>query len=193
MSIQGLVEQFSALEDPRIVGKVDHRLIDILVIAVCAVIACAESWDDIALYGRSKEGWLRRFLDLPNGIPSHDTFRRVFMLINPDAFERRFSAWTRTLSDQAVEREVVAIDGKTVRRSFDRSRDQAPLHLVSAWASERGLSLGQRAVDGQSNEITAIPELLDALDLHGCLVTLDAMGCQKEIAQRILAKHISSG
>ena len=193
MSIKGLVEQFSALEDPRIIGRVDHRLIDILVIAVCAVIACAESWDDVALYGRSKEGWLRRFLDLPNGIPSHDTFRRVFMLINPDAFERRFSAWTRTLSDQAVEREVVAIDGKTVRRSFDRSRDLAPLHLVSAWASERGLSLGQRAVDGQSNEITAIPELLDALDLHGCLVTLDAMGCQKEIAQRILAKHISSG
>jgi predicted transposase YbfD/YdcC len=187
MSIQGLVEQFSALEDPRIVGKVDHRLIDILVIAVCAVIACAESWDDIALYGRSKEGWLRRFLDLPNGIPSHDTFRRVFMLIDPDAFERRFSAWTRTLSDQAVEREVVAIDGKTVRRSFDRSRDQAPLHLVSAWASERGLSLGQRAVDGQSNEITAIPELLDALDVNGCIVTLDAMGCQKEIAARILA------
>jgi predicted transposase YbfD/YdcC len=189
MSIQGLLEQFSALEDPRVIGRVDHRLIDILVIAVCAVIACAESWDDIALYGRSKEGWLRRFLDLPNGIPSHDTFRRVFMLIDPDAFERHFSAWTRTLSDQAVEREVVAIDGKTVRRSFDRSRDQAPLHLVSAWASERGLTLGQRAVDGQSNEITAIPELLDALDLHGCLVTLDAMGCQKEIAQRILARQ----
>jgi predicted transposase YbfD/YdcC len=193
MSIQGLVEQFSALEDPRIIGRVDHRLIDILVIAVCAVIACAESWDDIALYGRSKEKWLRTFLDLPNGIPSHDTFRRVFMLIDPNAFERCFIAWTRTLSDQAVEREVVAIDGKTVRRSFDRSRDLAPLHLVSAWASERGLSLGQRAVDGQSNEITAIPELLDALDLHGCLVTLDAMGCQKEIAQRILARHISSG
>jgi predicted transposase YbfD/YdcC len=193
MSIKGLVEQFSALEDPRIIGRVDHRLIDILVIAVCAVIACAESWDDIALYGRSKEKWLRTFLDLPNGIPSHDTFRRVFMLIDPDAFERCFIAWTRTLSDQAVEREVVAIDGKTVRRSFDRSRDLAPLHLVSAWASERGLSLGQRAVDGQSNEITAIPELLDALDLHGCLVTLDAMGCQKEIAQRILARHISSG
>jgi predicted transposase YbfD/YdcC len=193
MSIKDLVEQFSALEDPRVIGRVDHRLIDILVIAVCAVIACAESWDDITLYGRSKEKWLRTFLELPNGIPSHDTFRRVFMLIDPDAFERCFIAWTRTLSDQAVEREVVAIDGKTVRRSFDRRRDLAPLHLVSAWASERGLTLGQRAVDGQSNEITAIPELLDALDLHGCLVTLDAMGCQKEIAQRILARHISSG
>jgi predicted transposase YbfD/YdcC len=189
MSIKDLVEQFSALEDPRIVGKVDHRLIDILVIAVCAVIACAESWDDIALYGRSKEGWLKRFLDLPNGIPSHDTFRRVFMLIDPDAFERRFSAWTRTLTDEAIDREVVAIDGKTVRRSFDRSRAQAPLHLVSAWASERGLTLAQRAVDGQSNEITAIPELLDALDVDGCIVTLDAMGCQKEIAARILASR----
>src|SRR5512144_1738357 len=189
MSIRGLLEPFSALEDPRIIGRVDHRLIDILVIAVCAVIACAESWDDIALYGRSKERWLRTFLDLPNGIPSHDPFRRVFMLIDPDAFERGFIAWTRTWSDQAVDREVVAIDGKTVRRSFDRGRAQAPLHLVSAWASERDLSLGQRAVDGPSNEITAIPELLDALDVNGCLVTLDAMGCQKEIAQRILARQ----
>src|SRR5512144_600218 len=189
MSIRGLLEPFSALEDPRIIGRVDHRLIDILVITVCAVIACAESWDDIALYGRSKERWLRTFLDLPNGIPSHDTFRRVFMLIDPDAFEHGFMAWTRTLSDQAFEREVVAIDGKTVRRSFDRGRGQAPLHLVSAWASERGLTLGQRVVDGQSNEITAIPELLDALDVNGCIVTLDAMGCQKEIAARILASR----
>lgn len=186
MSVAGLVEQFSELEDPRMVGKIDHRLSDILVIAVCAVIACAESWDDIALYGRSKESWLRRFLDLPNGIPSHDTFRRVFMLIDPDAFERRFSAWTRTLTDEAIEREVVAIDGKTVRRSFDHTHDQAPLHLVSAWASERGLTLGQRAVDDKSNEITAIPELLELLDVKGCLVTLDAMGCQKDIAQQIL-------
>ena len=187
MSIQGLLEQFSALEDPRVIGRVDHRLIDILVIAVCAVIACAESWDDIALYGRSKEAWLKTFLALPNGIPSHDTFRRVFMLIDPDTFETCFAAWTRSLGDR-VEREIVAIDGKTVRRSFDRGRAQGPLHLVSAWASERGLTLGQRAVDGQSNEITAIPELLDALDVNGCIVTLDAMGCQKDIASRILAQ-----
>src|SRR4051812_17588879 len=175
MSVEKLVEHFSALEDPRCAGKVDHRLIDILVIAVCAVIACAESWDEIALYGRNKLGWLRSFLTLANGIPSHDTFRRVFMLIDPDAFE-------------AFEREVVAINGKTLRRSFDRGRGQGPLHLVSAWASEQGLALGQRALDGKSNEITAIPALLETLSLKNSIVTLDAMGCQKAIADRILER-----
>src|SRR5215217_7378083 len=137
MSVEKLVEHFSALEDPRCAGKVDHRLIDILVIAVCAVIACAESWDDIALYGRTKLGWLRSFLTLANGIPSHDTFRRVFMLIDPDAFERGFAAWVGSLVD-GFEREVIAIDGKTLRRSFDRRRERSPLHLVSAWASAQG-------------------------------------------------------
>src|SRR3954452_19795042 len=164
MSVEKLVEHFSALEDPRCAGKVDHRLIDILVIAVCAVIACAESWDDIALYGRNKVGWLRSFLRLANGIPSHDTFRRVFMLIDPDAFEACFTAWAQSFAE-TFEREVVAIDGKTLRRSFDRGRAQAPLHRVSAWASEQGLALGQRVVDGKSNEITAIPVLLETLDL----------------------------
>jgi predicted transposase YbfD/YdcC len=187
MSVEKLVEHFSALEDPRCAGKVDHRLIDILVIAVCAVIACAESWDDIALYGRNKVGWLRSFLTLANGIPSHDTFRRVFMLIDPDAFEACFSAWAQSFAE-AFDREVVAIDGKTVRRSFDRGRAQGPLHLVSAWASEQGLALGQREVDGKSNEITAIPALLEMLSLKNCIVTLDAMGCQKTIAGRILGR-----
>ena len=135
MSVEKLVEHFSALEDPRCAGKVEHRLIDILVIAVCAVIACAESWDDIALYGRNKLGWLRSFLTLANGIPSHDTFRRVFMLIDPDAFEACFSTWAQSFAE-AFDREVVAIDGKTLRRSFDRGRAQGPLHLVSA--SEQG-------------------------------------------------------
>ena len=185
MSVEKLVEHFSALEDPRCAGKVDHRLIDILVIAVCAVIACAESWDDIALYGRNKLGWLRSFLTLANGIPSHDTFRRVFMLIDPDAFEACFSAWAQSFAE-AFDREVVAIDGKTLRRSFDRGRAQGPLHLVSAWASEQGLALGQREVDGKSNEITAIPALLETLSLKNGIVTLDAMGCQKAIAGRIL-------
>jgi predicted transposase YbfD/YdcC len=185
MSVEKLVEHFSALEDPRCTGKVEHRLIDILVIAVCAVIACAESWDDIALYGRNKLGWLRSFLTLANGIPSHDTFRRVFMLIDPDAFEACFSAWAQSFAE-AVDREVVAIDGKTVRRSFDRGRAQGPLHLVSAWASEQGLALGQREVDGKSNEITAIPALLETLSLKNGIVTLDAMGCQKTIAGQIL-------
>jgi predicted transposase YbfD/YdcC len=185
MSVEKLVEHFSALEDPRCAGKVEHRLIDILVIAVCAVIACAESWDDIALYGRNKLNWLQSFLTLANGIPSHDTFRRVFMLIDPDAFEACFSTWAQSFAE-AFDREVVAIDGKTLRRSFDRGRVQGPLHLVSAWASEQGLALGQRVVDGKSNEITAIPALLETLDLKNSIVTLDAMGCQKTIANQIL-------
>jgi predicted transposase YbfD/YdcC len=186
--MEKLIEHLSELDDPRCPGKVEHRLIDLLVIAVCAVIACAESWEDIALYGRSKQDWLRRFLALPNGVPSHDTFRRVFMLIDPDAFEACFTAWAQGIAPLG-KHEVVAIDGKTVRRSFERGREQAPLHLVSAWASEQGLVLGQRQVDDKSNEITAIPELLDALALEGTLVTLDAMGCQKAIAQRILDRR----
>jgi len=201
MSIENLGQYFSTIEDPRCSGKVEHRLIDVLVIAVCAVIACAESWDDIALYGRSKLLWLRTFLELPNGIPSHDTFRRVFMLIDPDTFEAGFTAWVGSLVDR-FEREVVAIDGKTIRRSFDHGREQSPLHVVSApvsfaditpWdrfamASEQGLVLGQRCVDGKSNEITAVPELLDQLVLQNSIVTLDAMGCQTAIAEKILAR-----
>ncbi len=187
MSVENLGQYFSTIEDPRCSGKVEHRLIDVLVIAVCAVIACAESWDDIALYGRSRLLWLRTFLDLPNGIPSRDTFRRVFMLIDPDAFEAGFTAWVGSLVGR-FEREVVAIDGKTIRRSFDHGREQSPLHMVSAWASEQGLVLGQRCVDGKSNEITAVPELLDQLALQNSIVTLDAMGCQTAIAEKILAR-----
>src|SRR3954467_8458726 len=187
MTIKSLVQHFGAVEDPRCRGKIRHRLEAILVIAVCAVIACADSWDDIALYGRSKLTWFKTFLELPHGIPSHDTFRRVFMLIDPDAFEAGFTAWTGSLV-AGFEREVVAIDGKTLRRSFDHGREQAPLHLVSAWASEQGLVLGQRCVDGKSNEITAIPALLDQLVLQNSIVTLDAMGCQTAIAEKILAR-----
>src|ERR687889_1601905 len=185
--IEGLAACFAGLADPRATRRCDHRLIDILVIAVSAVIACAESWEDIELYGRSKLAWLKTFLALPNGIPSHDTFRRVFMLIDPDAFEGCFVRWAQSLTGK-VEREVVAIDGKTVRRSGSRRHDHGPLHLVSAWTSDQGLVLGQREVDGKSNEITAVPELLDALHLDGSIVTLDAMGCQKDIAARIRAK-----
>ena len=185
MSIGHLVTCFSELDDPRCAGKIEHRLMDIMVIAVCAVIAGADSWQDIALYGRSKMAWLKSFLSLPNGIPWHDTFRRVFMLIDPDVFETCFITWAQS-SCAVGERQVVAVDGKTVRRSFDRKRDQGPLHLVSAFACERGLTLGQRAVNGKSNEITAIPELLDALLLKGSIVTLDAMGCQKTIARKII-------
>src|SRR5215211_1869499 len=185
--IEDLTACFDGLADPRVTHQCDHRLIDILVIAVCAVIARAESWEDIELYGRSKQAWLKTFLALPNGIPSHDTFRRVFMLIDPDVFEACFARWAQSLAGKA-EREVVAVDGKTVRRSGSRRHDHGPLHLVSAWASDQGLVLGQREVDGKSNEITAVPELLDTLHLDGCIVTLDAMGCQKDIAARIRAK-----
>src|ERR687894_1770279 len=185
--IENLTACFDGLVDPRATRRCDHQLIDILVIAAIAVIACAESWEDIELYGRSKLAWLKTFLALPNGIPSHDTFRRVFMLIDPDAFEAGFTAWAGSLV-AGSEREVVAIDGKTLRRSFDRKHEHAPLHLVSAWASEQGLVLGQRCVDDKSNEITAIPELLDRLALRNSIVTVDAIGCQTAIAERILAR-----
>ena len=185
--MEGLAACFAGLTDPRETSRCDHQLVDILAIAVCAVIACAESWEDIELYGRSKRAWLETFLALPNGIPSHDTFRRVFMLIDPEAFEACFTRWAQSLAG-GVQREVVAVDGKTVRRSGSRRHEHGPLHLVSAWASERGLALGQRAVEGKSNEITAVPELLDTLRLEGCIVTLDAMGCQKEIAAKVRAK-----
>src|ERR671932_1074614 len=155
MPVKSLVQHFGAVADPRCGGKIEHRLTDILVIAVCAVIACAESWDDIALYGRSKLDWLRTFLELPNGIPSHDAFRRVFMLIDPEAFEAGFTAWTGSLMG-GFGRGGVAIDGKTLRRSFDRKHGHAPLHLVSAWASEQDLVLGQRCVGDKSNAITSI-------------------------------------
>src|SRR5919202_89492 len=185
--MEGLAACFAVLADPRETCRCDHRLIDILVIAVCAVIACAESWEDIELHGRSKRAWLKTSLALPNGIPSHDTFRRVFMLIDPDAFEACFTRWAQSLAD-GIEREVVALDGKTVRRSGSRRHEHGPLHLVSAWASDQGLVLGQREVDCKSNEITAVPELLDTLHLDGSIVTLDAMGRQKDIAARIRAK-----
>ena len=184
--VESLAACFAGLADPRQTSRCDHRLVDILAIAVCAVVACAESWEDIQPYGQSKRTWLETFLELPNGIPSHDTFRRVFMLIDPDAFEACFTRWARSLAGK-VEREVVALDGKTLRRSGGR-RGHGPLHPVSAWASERGLALGQRVVDGRSNEIAAIPGLLDTLQLDGCIVTLDAMGCQKEIAAKIRAR-----
>ena len=171
---------FNAIEDPRCSGKIEHRLVEVLVIAVCAVIACAESWNDIALYGRSKLAWLRTFLELANGIPSHDTFRRVFMLIDPDAFEAGFAAWVGSLT-ASFEREVVAIDGKTIRRSFDHGREQSALHVVSAWASEQGLVLGQRCVDGKSNEITAVPELLDQLALENSIGTVAKLGVRRPV------------
>src|SRR4051812_3744609 len=179
---------FAGLIDPRGERSRRHELLDIVGIALCAVIAGAESWPAVAAYGRAKHDWLARHFRLPNGIPSHDTFRRVFCLLDPQAFQLSFAAWVAALADVGVgTRRAIPIDGKTVRRSGRRGRGLAPLHLVSAWAGADHVSLGQVAVDDKSNEITAIPRLLELLDLKGALVTIDAMGCQKEIAARIVA------
>jgi predicted transposase YbfD/YdcC len=187
--LEALITQLASIEDPRCEWRVEHRLLDILVIAVCAVLGEAESFEDIALYGRCKRDWLEGFLDLPNGIPSHDTFRRVLMLVDPDAFERSFLAWVRTVfrPEEGASRQV-AIDGKAVRRSFDRREGRSPLHLVSAYATEQGLVLAQRAAETKGGELAVIPELLDGLDLEGCLVSLDALACHPEVARRIVGR-----
>lgn len=179
-----IVRHFAELPDPRREHTRLHDLLDILVIALCAVLSGAEGWEDIETYGRAKFDWLATFLSLPNGIPSHDTFRRVFGLLDPGAFGRCFSSWIEALhTTLGIKR--IALDGKTLRRSFDRGKGQGPLHLISAWATEQGLSLGQVAVDAKSNEITALPQLLALLDVSGAIVTVDAMGCQKEVAKKI--------
>ena len=183
-----LIAAFETVEDPRCAWKVEHRLLDILVIAVCAVPGEAESFEDIALYGRCKREWLEGFLALPNGIPSHDTFRRVLMLVDPDAFERRFLGWVRAVFRPGEDGpRQVAIDGKTVRRSFDLRKGRSPLHLVSAYATEGGIVLAQRATETKGGELAVLPELLDGLDLEGCLISLDALACQPAIAERIVA------
>src|SRR5262245_42429311 len=176
---------FAKLRDPRRAHGRLHRLQDILVIALCAVIAGAQDWQQIVTFGRKRLEWLRGFLELPNGIPSHDTFERVFDRLKPQAFQDCFREWVQAVS-AALRIKHVAIDGKTLRGSG--SAKLGPLHLVSAWATAQHLSLGQVAVDAKSNEITAIPALLGLLDLNGALVTIDAMGCQKEIAQKIVAQ-----
>jgi predicted transposase YbfD/YdcC len=175
---------FAKLRDPRRSHRRLHHLQDIIVIALCAVIAGAQDWQEIETFGRKRKDWLGRFLALPNGIPSHDTFERVFDRLQPQAFQACFREWARAVSD-ALRIKHVAIDGKTLRGSG--SANLGPLHLVSAWATAQRLSLGQVAVDAKSNEITAIPALLDLLDLSGALVSIDAMGCQKEIAAQIVA------
>jgi predicted transposase YbfD/YdcC len=173
---------FARLKDPRRAHRRLHQLQDIIVIALCAVIAGAQDWQEIETFGRKRLDWLKRFLRLPNGVPSHDTFERVFDRLHPQAFHACFQQWVQAVQ-QALRIQHIAIDGKTLRGSG--SAQLGPLHLVSAWATAQRLSLGQVAVDAKSNEITAIPALLELLDLHGALVTIDAMGCQKAIAQKV--------
>src|SRR4051794_41179790 len=187
--LEALIAEFASIEDPRCAWKVEHRLLDILVIAVCAVLGEAESFEDTALYGRCKRERLGTFLALPNGIPSHDTFRRVLMLVDPDAFERCFMGWVRAVfrPDADAPRQV-AIDGKTVRRSFDREKGRSPLHLVSAYATEGGIALAQRAAEGKGGELAVLPDLLGGLDPRGRLVSLDAPACQPAIAERVVGR-----
>ena len=180
-----LAEHFSTLEDPRADFGKRHLLLDIIVIAICAVICGADNWVEVELFGRSKEQWLRTFLKLPHGIPSHDTFGRVFRLLDPEQFQRCFRSWTYAVQ-RVTEGQVVAVDGKTLRRSHDRTLGKAAIQMVSAWATANRLVLGQVKVDDQSNEITAIPELLEVLDIAGCIVTVDAIACQREIAEKIV-------
>ena len=179
-----IVEHFRDLPDPRIERHKRHILLDIIVIAICTVICGGDSWVSMEFFGKAKEKWFKTFLKLPNGIPSHDTFRRVFLLLEPEKFADCFLSWISAVS-QVTKGEVVALDGKTLRRSFDKASEQSALHMVSAWSSSNQVSLGQIQVDEKSNEITAIPKLLDILNVSGCIVTIDAMGCQKDIAAKI--------
>ena len=187
-----IFSHFSSLKDPRVDRTKRHQLIDIIVIAICAVISTAETWEDIEEYGRAKFDWLKTCLELSGGIPSHDTFARVFAALDPDEFRRCFISWARALA-KITDGGVVAIDGKSLRRSFDKATAKSPLHMVSAWSSANSLVLGQVAVEEKSNEITAIPRLLEILDLAGAIVTIDAMGCQKDIAAKIITKEADYG
>lgn len=179
-------EYFKDLPDPRKDCRTRHLLMDILSIALCAMVGGAETFNDIALFARSKEEWLRGFLPLPHGIPSHDTFNRVFSMLSPEAFNKCFIAWTQALAKKL--QGVVAIDGKTLRRSFGSASKATALHVVSLWSAENELVMGQIRTAAKSNEITAIPRLLEMLDIEGCTVTIDAMGCQKEIAKKVLER-----
>ncbi len=180
-----LQAHFAEVTDPRVDRGKLPLLLDILVIAICAVICGADTWVEMEAYGRAKEEWLKRFLPLPNGIPSHDTFARVLARLKPEELQRCFLNWIQAVS-KLTRGEGVAIDGKTLRRSVDRAAGKGAISMVSAWATANRVVLGQQKVDEKSNEITAIPALLRLLEVEGCIVTIDAMGCQKEIARTIV-------
>lgn len=180
-----IVEHFSILRDPRIDRTKRHKLLDIVAIAICAVVCGADSWVDVELFGKSKKDWLSKFLELPGGIPSHDTFSDLFNRLDAEQFQECFISWVQAVQEVTKGR-VLAIDGKTLRRSHDKAQGKGPIHMVSAWSAANRLVLGQVKVDDKSNEITAIPELLRILDITGCIVTIDAMGCQREIARTIV-------
>lgn len=180
-----ITEYFTGVEDPRIDRTRDHNLLDIIVIAICAVICGADGWTAVEKFGKAKQEWFETFLELPNGIPSHDTFGRVFARIDPQQFQMGFLLWIQAAQD-ITEGQVIALDGKCLRQSYDTWHSKAAIHMISAWATENKLVLGQRKVDDKSNEITAIPVLLELLEISGCIITIDAMGCQKDIAEQVV-------
>ena len=183
-----IAEHFDDIKDIRIERGKKHKLIDIITISICAVVCGAEGWEEIELYGITKKKWLGEFLELPNGIPSHDTFGRVFSQINPKEFNKSFLSWVKGIR-QITAGEIIAFDGKQSRNSGDEKNNQGVINTVSAWAASNRLILGQTKVEGKSNEITALPELINVLDLAGCIVTIDAMGCQREIVAKIVKKE----
>lgn len=185
MSTASILEYFAGVPDPRVERSQLHPLASVLVLSLCAVICGANSFVSIEYFGQAREAWLRTFLDLPNGIPSHDTLGRIFAMLDPKALEKAFREWAAAIAT-LTKGEVVAIDGKTLRRSFQKAGSSAFVHMVSAWAAGNQMVLGQVKTEEKSNEITAIPRLLELLQLSGCLVTIDAMGCQKEIAAKIV-------
>lgn len=186
--VESIEGHYGGLSDPRIQGRVEHRLMDSIIIAICAVIGGANSWSEIETYGNAKIGWLRGFRDLPNGIPSHDTFGRVFSLLEAEAFTACFRRWIAGVF-RVTQGQVIAIDSKNARRSHHKTMGQDAIHVVRAWASANHLRLGQLKVADKRHEITAIPELLKRLDVQGCSVTIDAMGTQKAIAMSIIDRH----
>lgn len=179
-----ITEHFSELKDPRRYNK-RHLLHDIIVIAVCAAICGADDWVAVEDFGKAKQNWFEKFLELPHGIPSHDTFGDVFKLLDPEQFRKCFVQWVQVVNEVS-EGQIIPIDGKQLRRSHDKTLGKNAIHMVSAWAEENHVVLGQIKVDDKSNEITAIPQLLDILEIAGCIVTIDAMGCQKKIAKKIV-------
>jgi len=181
----GLLRYFSELKDPRMNRTRQHHLTDILTIAICAFICGANGWTQVEEFGRAKFTWFRTFLRLPNGIPSHDTFGRVFAKLDPTAFEACFRRWMEALAEKTNGR-LIAVDGKTLRHSFDHANEKAAIHMVSAWSEANHLVLGQVATEEKSNEITAIPKLLKLLDIQDAVISIDAMGCQKAIAGQII-------
>jgi predicted transposase YbfD/YdcC len=182
-SLPSLLAHFEGLPDPRINRTKDHKLIDILVIAICTLLCGGEGFNDMEEFGKAKQDWFKTFLELPEGIPAHDTFNRLFAALNPQQFLECFLRWTQSLRT-AIAGEIVAIDGKALRRAIQKG--QSAKYIVNAWARQNGLVLGQLKVADKSNEITAVPQLLRALELAGCIVTVDAMGCQKKIAREIV-------